>query len=185
MNRKFRLSLACLALLLGSASMTSVFADELTQRIQADLVTLGYEPGSIDGEATPGTTLAIAKYQTEHDMPVTGEVSPLLASMIAADVSNNGVGAATAPVRDSEALRAAQQACLEQKVADAQQAKKKKRGFGRLLGAVARTASRVGNSDAARAARDVYNANASANDLSAAAKDLGLTEDAVAECQNP
>lgn len=183
------LKLLCSVLILTSVAFAATLAaDELTQRVQNDLVTLGYEPGNTDGEMDTNTTVAIAKYQAEHDMPVTGEVSPLLAGIISAeaDKKNAGAGATTATAaRDPEELRAAQQACLEQKMAAAQAASKKKRGFGRLLSAVSRTASHTGNYDVARSAGTVYNANATAEDLSAAAKDLGLTEDEVAECQNP
>lgn len=55
--------------------------------------------------------------------------------------------------------------------------------------AASRTASRFGGSDSARAISqttyDVYNVNATAADLSSAAKDLGLTEDEVEQCRNP
>lgn len=84
-----------------------------------------------------------------------------------------------------ESLRLAQQQCLQEKVAAAQAAQKKKRGLGRLMNAVARTAMRSGNHDVARTAGDVYHANATAEDLAAAARDLGLTEDEVAACANP
>jgi hypothetical protein len=53
------------------------------------------------------------------------------------------------------------------------------------MSAVSRTASQTGNYDIAKTTGDVYNANATAADLSAAAKDLGLTDDDIAECQNP
>jgi hypothetical protein len=98
----------------------------------------------------------------------------------------DGAGStAPAPAQDAAALRQAQQLCLQEKIAEAQAAQKKKRGLGRLVRAVARTAARVGNHDIGRVAGDVYHANATAEDLSAAAKDLGLTEDEVAACQNP
>lgn len=90
-----------------------------------------------------------------------------------------------ATVQDPAALRAAQQACLQQKIAEAQEAQKKKRGLGRLVRAVTRTAARAGNSEIARAASDVFAANATAEDLAGAARDLGITEDEVAACQNP
>jgi hypothetical protein len=64
-------------------------------------------------------------------------------------------------------------------------ANKKKRGVGRLLSAVSRSASRSGNYDLARTTGDIYSASATADDLSAAAKDLGLTDDDIAACQNP
>jgi hypothetical protein len=91
--------------------------------------------------------------------------------------------ATTAPTQESRRL--AQQQCLQEKVAAAQASQKKKRGLGRLMNAVARTAMRSGNHDFARTAGDVYHANATVEDLAAAARDLGLTEDEVAACQNP
>jgi hypothetical protein len=126
-------------------------------------------------------------------MPVTGEVSPQLAGVLSAavDRQRNGpalasAGAAPAPaVQDPAALQAAQQACLQEKIAAAQASNKKRRGFGRLVSAVTRTAATAGNSDVAQTASDVYAANATAADLAAAAEDLGLTEDDVAACQNP
>ena len=93
---------------------------------------------------------------------------------------------------DAAALQAAQQACLQQKieVAQAQQEKKKKRrGFKRLASAVARTTARFsGGSTASRMAQttaDIYAVDATADDLSAAARDLGLTEDDIEACRNP
>lgn len=180
--------LACLIVL-----PLSVSANELTQRIQKDLVALGYDPGTISGEVTDQTTAAIAQFQAERDMPVTGEVSPLLAGILGAEVNKQRSGgaeasagaAAPAQAADPAALKAAQQACLQEKIAAAQESQKKKRGLGRLMSAVTRTASRAGNHDLARTAGDVYAANATADDLAAAAKDLGLTEDEVAACQNP
>jgi hypothetical protein len=89
------------------------------------------------------------------------------------------------PAPTQESLRLAQQQCLQEKVAAAQASQKKKRGLGRLMNAVARTAMRSGNHDFSRTVGDVYNANATAEDLAAAARDLGLTEDEVAACANP
>ncbi len=182
----------CFAAVLTSMPAT---ADELTQRIQQDLVTLGYDPGNVDGELTTNTVIAISQFQAERDMPVTGEVSPLLAGIMAAEITKQSgvkgaapqasLAATPAPAEDPGALKAAQEACLQQKIQAAQEAQKKKRGFGRLLSAVTRTASRTGNYDLAQTAGDVYSANATADDLAAAAKDLGLTEDEVAACQNP
>lgn len=87
--------------------------------------------------------------------------------------------------RDPEALKAAQQACLKEKMAAAQAASKKQKGLGLVMNAVKRTAARLGNFDLVRSVEDVYDAGATAQDLSAAAKELGLTEDEVAACQNP
>jgi hypothetical protein len=116
-------------------------------------------------------------------------VSPLLAGIISAEVDKQAAGggpaSAAAQARTPEELAAAQQACLQRKMAEAQEANKKKRGFGHLMSAVSRAAGMGGNYDVAKTAGDVYNAAATADDLSAAAKDLGLTEDEVAACQNP
>ncbi len=88
-------------------------------------------------------------------------------------------------VANPAVLREGQQSCLQEKITAAQASQKRKRGFGRLLSAVTRTAAQLGNYDVARTASKVYGVNATAADLSAAAKDLGLTEDDVQSCQNP
>ncbi|MDX1406202.1 MAG: hypothetical protein R3192_16805 [Woeseiaceae bacterium] len=106
-----------------------------------------------------------------------GAVAPAAGGTVASKAPQAAAG--------SDALRAAQQACLEEKMAAAQASAQKKRGFGRLLSAVTRTAVQSGNYDVSRTVGNVYSANATAEDLAAAAKDLGLTEDDVAECQNP
>ncbi len=86
---------------------------------------------------------------------------------------------------DEAALQAAQQECLQEKIEEAQAAQKKRRGFGRLLGAVNRVASRRGNFELTERVEDLYAADATVADLAAAAEDLGLTEEDVAECRNP
>lgn len=98
-----------------------------------------------------------------------------------------GSDSRTAPVQTSpsESRDAARQVCLQEKMAAAQEAQKKKRGFGKLLGAAGRIASRFGNQDITQAAGDIYAAGATADDLEAAARDLGLTEDEIAACENP
>ena len=40
---------------------TQAISDELTQRIQKDLVALGYDPGNIKGEADDDTVAAVPK----------------------------------------------------------------------------------------------------------------------------
>lgn len=172
-------------------------ADALTKIIQQDLVTLGYDPGNTDGEVTTQTVIAVSKFQAENDLEVTGEITPQLAGVIKAALKNQGdaggaqasTPAAAAPQRSEEELRTAQQACLQEKYAAAQESQKKKRGFGRLLSAVSRASSTFGNSELARdissVSYDVYQANATASDLEAAAKDLGLTEDDIEACRNP
>ena len=98
-----------------------------------------------------------------------------------------GSGTPAAPVQTplSENRDAARQACLQEKMAAAQEAQQKKRGFGKLLGAAGRVASRFGNQEIAQATSDIYAAGATADDLEAAAKDLGLTEDEIAACEQP
>lgn len=157
--------------------------------VEKDLAALGYATGPVDGEETMETVIAISKFQAEHNLEVTGEVTPQLAGVLSATVANPNLGtsapAAAAPQPDAATLQAAQQACLQEKVAAAQAAQKKKRGIGSLLRAVSRTAGQNGNVELARSAQDVYSASATADDLASAARDLGLTEDEVAACQNP
>jgi peptidoglycan hydrolase-like protein with peptidoglycan-binding domain len=179
-----------IALMFSTVLMCSapVIADDLTQMVQQDLNALGYQPGSTDGEMTMKTAIAISRFQAEHDFEVTGEASPQLAGILKAEVRGRYQAATvgSAPVaRPTQAdLQARQQICLQQKMAEAQAIQKKKRGFGRLLSAVTRTANQRGNYDLARSVNDVYAANATADDLTAAAKDLGLTENDLEECRN-
>ncbi|TNF84304.1 MAG: hypothetical protein EP301_10860 [Gammaproteobacteria bacterium] len=70
-------------------------------------------------------------------------------------------------------------------MAEAQAAQKKKRGFGSLMRGVGNIAGQLGNYDVASTTNDIYQAGATAEDFSQAAKDLGLTEDDLAECENP
>ena len=182
-------------------------ADALTQIIQRDLSTLGYDPGNTDGEATVETAIAISKFQSENALEVTGEASPQLAGIIKAAINGNPPAATTAPAAqpsaaaqaapqfaaapasDPLALQAAQQACLQQKVAEQQESAQRRRGFGRLARAVTRTASRLGgdgiSSEVSELSSAVYDVNAIGSDLKGAAEDLGLTESDIEECRNP
>ncbi|MGI9261127.1 MAG: peptidoglycan-binding domain-containing protein [Woeseiaceae bacterium] len=155
--------------------------DDLTTMVQRDLTTLGYNTGGTNGDLNTETIVAISKFQAENNMEVTGAVSPQLAGILSAKVS----AANNPPARDPAELQAAQQACLQEKITAAQASQKKKRGFGSLMRAVTRTAGQMGNYDLYQTTSDIYNANATAEDLASAAKDLGLTEDEVAACQNP
>jgi peptidoglycan hydrolase-like protein with peptidoglycan-binding domain len=191
----YRFTLVCSILfLLGALLPTAVSADELTKQIQRDLVVLGYDPGSISGESTLETATAIAKFQAEHGLEITGNASPQVAERLATEVRAMRAGTRTpspapaqAPARsapvDPAARQAAQQACLQEKIAQRQEAQKKKRGLGRLMSAVSRTASRMGNQDVSRTMGDVYSASQTADDLSAAARDLGVTEDEIEACR--
>lgn len=198
--RRTSVLLVCLAAISATVAVSmDAFADDLTRMVQKDLVTLGYDPGNTDGEATTQTIVAISKFQAEHDLAVTGEVTPQLAGVIKAQIKKQGQPAAAAApavaasappqARNPTDLRAAQQACIQQKMEARQEAQKKKRGFGRLLSAVSRTSSQFGGGglagDIARTSNEIYNVNATAEDLSAAARDLGLTEEELEECRNP
>lgn len=173
-----------------------VSADGLTKIIQEDLVALGYDAGEANGELTTATIVAISKFQAENSLEVTGEPSPQLAGVIKAALkdssgaaSANAAAGSAAPPQNAMTLQAMQQACLQQKMEAAQSKQKKKRGFKRLARAVARTAGRFGGGDTAakmaQTTADIYAVDATAGDLSAAAKDLGLTEDDIEECRNP
>lgn len=170
--------------------MPAAFADELTEIIQKDLVALGYDPGNTDGDATTDTVIAISKFQAEYSLDVTGQPTPQLAGIIKSKLSQKTNGSANmAPAHDPAALEQARQTCIQEKMAAAQESKKKKRGFGKLFSAAARTVTRFGGggalSDMSQTTRDIYDANATAEDLKSAAKDLGLTEDDLEACRNP
>ena len=187
MNTQAGYAVLLLALQLAAAPI--VAADELTQIIQQDLAALGYDVGEADGELTTKTAIAISKFQAENGLEVTGEASPQLAGIIKSKSSPKLDKAAEAKPADPAALQAAQQACLQQKVAERQQAQKTKRGLGSLMSAIGRTAAQVGGADVssevAKASSDMYAANATAEDLQRAAEDLGLTEDDIEACRNP
>lgn len=174
---------------LAMLASPAALPDELTARVQKDLVTLGYDPGNTAGELTTDTTIAIAKFQAERDIPVTGEVSPLLAGVLAAEVDKRSHGptpeaaAEVTSTRTPEEIQAAQDACLREKIAEAEAKRRKRRGVGSLLSAVSRTASQVGSDDVSNTARGVGMASDTAADLSQAAQDLGLSEDEIAACR--
>ena len=175
---------------LAALSMPAAFADELTEIIQKDLVALGYDPGNTDGDATTDTVIAISKFQSENSLDVTGQPTPQLAGIIKSKLSPKMNGSAeTATAHNPAELELARQNCIRDKMAAAQESKKKKRGFGRLLSAATRTVTSFGGAgamgDISRTTRDIYNVNATAEDLQAAAKDLGLTEDDLEACRNP
>ncbi|MEJ2298815.1 MAG: peptidoglycan-binding domain-containing protein [Woeseiaceae bacterium] len=156
--------------------------DGVLKMIQMKLTALGYATGNTDGLPSTETTIAISQFQAERGMEVTGKPSPQLAGVLAAEA---GQGHAATPARTQEELQAARQACLEEKVAAAQEANKKKRGLGRLMSAVGRVATGSGNYDLVRKTQDIYSASATADDLAAAAKDLGIAESDIEACQNP
>ena len=170
-------------------------ADELTQMVEESLSTLGYDTGTVDGEADVKTAIAVSQYQAEKGLEVTGEISPQLAGMLAADVKNGGVVPASAPAAaaapaaqtapDPAALAAAQQACLQKKIEEQQAKEQQKKAFSKMLSTLSKTAVKYGGYDTAEAVSEVYSANATAADVAQTAKDLGLTEQDVIDCENP
>jgi len=180
-------------LLLAGPSM----ADELTLAVEKDLAALGYETGPVDGQESLETTVAISKFQAQNGLDITGEVTPQLAGLLSSRASG---GSATAPAAPSAApmlaaapvptpapdsLEAKRQACLQKMIAKRQKKQQKKRGIGRLLNAASRVARRKGNNDVAEATRDAYDVNATVDDLTGAARDLGLTDEQISKCDNP
>lgn len=163
-----------------TAAEPAASGDGTTLMIQEHLAELGYNV-SPSGTMDTDTAIAISQYQAENGMEVTGKPSPQLAGILAA----GGTSAGKPAERSPEELQAAQQACLQQKMEAAQAAQKTKRGFGSLMRGVGRLAGQFGDYDMAQTTNDIYQAGASAEDFSQAAKDLGLTEDDVAACQNP
>ena len=109
---------------------------------------------------------------------VTGELAPAGP----AGGSSGAIDAmATAPTA-SDAGSAAQQQCLQDKIEQAQAAQQKKRGFGKMLGAVSRTAGQLGNTAVGRAVQDLSSATSTVEDLTEAARDLGLTQSDIDQC---
>jgi peptidoglycan hydrolase-like protein with peptidoglycan-binding domain len=162
-------------------------ADELTAMIERDLAALGYDTGSVDGEADMRTAIAISQFQAENGLEVTGEVSPQLAGILANEVKQSGTSAQTpataAATTTSTASTASEQACLQQKIAAAeQQQASKKKGLGGMFSSLSKTVAKYGNNDLAEVTSEVYEASATVNDLAAAARDLGITESEIAEC---
>ena len=73
---------ALVVLVLAYAPVGMVWGDELTQIVQQDLTTLGYDTGATDGVANTKTTIAVSRFQAERNMETTGEITPQLAGMI-------------------------------------------------------------------------------------------------------
>jgi len=185
-------------IVLACTPVAAVQADELTQIVQQDLTTLGYDPGAADGNAGTKTIIAVSRFQAEHNLEVTGEITPQLAGIIKAAISrqnNPGTAPAVAaqpqmtPEQAAADLKARQQACLQEKVASAQKSQQTRSGFSKLFSAVSRTASQFGGGETAAAisstTSDVNSVSASINDLEGAAKDLGISQSDIDACQNP
>lgn len=89
------------------------------------------------------------------------------------------------PTRDPQALEAAEKACLNEKIRQAQNVQKQKRGLGSLFSAVARTANQFGAEKVIDLINHANNAMATAEDLASAAQDLGVSDDEISACRNP
>lgn len=91
----------------------------------------------------------------------------------------------SSPQSGSGDLATRQQECLREAQEAAQAQQETKRGLGRMFSAASRVARRFGAPEVGQAAADIYEADATVADVSAAAKDLGISEDAVERCKNP
>ena len=80
---------------------------------------------------------------------------------------------------------AEQQACLQQKIEQAQEAQPRRRGFGGLLGGIGAAVSQLGSLDIAGLASSLYEPGASDEDIEERARELGLSEEDIAECRAP
>lgn len=110
---------------------------------------------------------------------------PLAASTVAPQPTHDTAPPATVPASTSQAAdQGGYKACLEEKARQRQAAQKKKQGLGRLVSAVARNAGRLGGEAVTRVIGEAQTARATADDLAAAARDLGLTEDEIAACRS-
>ena len=191
---------AVIVIVLACSQAGVALADELTQIVQQDLTALGYDTGGVTGTASTRTVIAVSRFQSEHNLEVTGEITPQLAGVIKAAMSKQGsptnvsqpavvATSKTTPAQDQAALKARQEACLQEKVASAQQTAKLKSGIGKLFSAISRTASQYGDGDTAAqistTSRDASSANATITDLEGAAKDLGISQGDIDACHNP
>jgi peptidoglycan hydrolase-like protein with peptidoglycan-binding domain len=179
-------------ILLAAVLLSPVTAlpDDLVLMIQQDLQNLGYEVGETSGELSVETAVAISRFQAENDLEVTGEPSPQLAGIVKATIRKGPAPNVAATESQSEAdLHAVQQACLQNKIAKAQENSQKKRGFKSLMQAVTRTASQYGSNDVAQISNEatykIYSANQTAEDLKSAAKDLGIEKKDIEACRIP
>lgn len=78
---------AVLLVVFAFAPMVTAHADELTQIVQEDLINLGYDPGPANGQVTTKTIIAVAKFQAQHNLEATGEITPQLAGIIKSNIS--------------------------------------------------------------------------------------------------
>jgi hypothetical protein len=117
-----------------------------------------------------------------------GSIGDMMKMGAASQATAPASPAAPPAVASTAKLSDEQQACLKTAAAKAAEDREKaesKKGFGRLLGSLSRTASRFGITDIGEITRDIYEADATADDVAVIAEELGITEEDVVRCQNP
>ena len=197
--------MSTLTVLIFIVFVAPALGDELTLTIEQDLTRLGYDAGASDGEATVETTIAIAKYQAEHNFEITGEVTQELVQALAATerVGNAPTIAALQPnpnatvVVSEEGLRAAREACLKDKMLVAR-ATESNEGLNEdlkdeMIDQAARMAIQATNLGLLQQVYGVYSQWDSRSEsdapkeseTGAIASSLGISEDDVTACQRP
>lgn len=103
------------------------------------------------------------------------------------DVSSGAAGGSgsggNAGQADTAAVQAAQQACLEQKIEAARESRPRRRGLGGLLGGVGQAVSQIGNLDIGGLGGGLFGSGASDEDIEERARELGLSDEDIAECR--
>jgi Putative peptidoglycan binding domain len=173
MIRRSTLLVLALFVLVSSAS----WADDATKTVQKDLVALGYDPGSIQGDATLQTSAAISKFQADNGLQVTGAVTPQLVEALSAKVDQLRHG--TAPTTTASAATPAptttakeqKNDCTQTVAKAANETGKKARAIERLALSLHRLSGNS-NSQTAQAAAEVADKTSAAADAASAAHDL-------------
>jgi|GEM_PF-1895935 len=122
------------------------------------------------------TELATSLFGTSAGFPAAGDFA------IPPDSSAGNPGNNPPPV-DPAAVQAAQQECLQEKIAAAQESRPRRRGLGGLLGGVGQAVSQIGNLDIAGLAGGLFEPGGSDEDIEERARELGLSEQDIAECR--
>lgn len=72
----------------GPSMSAALTTDNMTQTVQNHLEFLGYNTGNTDGDLSIDTQVAISQFQAEMGIAVTGEVTPQLLGLLAAEVDS-------------------------------------------------------------------------------------------------
>ena len=97
-------------------------------------------------------------------------------------------GSSAPATQAGDDLSAEQQACLKAAATQAAEQKEKEKttkGFGRLMGSLTRTAQRFGLSNIGEMTKGIYDANATADDVTVIADELGISKEDVERCRQP